>query len=129
MSHRHADQLAVAIRSPVAAEEQEHDGGAPMVAERPRHPALIDEGEVWSSHEANLVRRSRAVGVPVDPPDVVTVVVGAVIGELGRGAAAGRAPRARGGAREAAADEEAQPLEALEEGRIEEGAHSLFLIR
>jgi hypothetical protein len=54
MSLRQADQLAVAIRSPVAAQEHEHCRRVQMIRERPGPACLIGDGEVGSLHRISL---------------------------------------------------------------------------
>ncbi len=56
VSQGHADQLAVAIRSPIAAQEEKHDGVAAMIGEGPGLSCLVDEGEVRCSHAATIAR-------------------------------------------------------------------------
>lgn len=57
VSQGHADQLAVAVRSPIAPQEEEHDGVAAMIGERPGLSCLVGEREVPYSHAATIARR------------------------------------------------------------------------
>jgi hypothetical protein len=54
MSHRQADQLAVAVRSPVATQEDQECGGVEMIGQGPGFPGLIDQSEV-GGHVATIV--------------------------------------------------------------------------
>lgn len=56
VSQGHADQLAVAIRSPIAAQEEKHDGVAAMIGEGPGLSGLVDEREVRCNHAATIAR-------------------------------------------------------------------------
>jgi hypothetical protein len=46
VEHRQADQLAVAIRSPVAAEEYQQGGGVKLIGESPGPIGLIGQADV-----------------------------------------------------------------------------------
>ena len=50
MALRQADQLAVAIWSPVAAQEDQEHPGVQMIGQPPRLPRLVVEGEVGDGH-------------------------------------------------------------------------------
>ena len=55
MSLRQADQLAAAIRSPIATEKHQPDRCVQMVGQRPRDAGLIGESEVRSGHWVTLL--------------------------------------------------------------------------
>jgi len=46
VSHCQADQLAVAVRSPIAAQEDQHRGGVKVIRKPPRLCFLVGEGEI-----------------------------------------------------------------------------------
>ena len=50
MSQGHADQLAVAIWSPIASEEKQNHGIGPMVGQGPGLAGLVEQGEVGCCH-------------------------------------------------------------------------------
>lgn len=51
---RQADQLAVAVRSPVAAQEDEERRSVEVVGQPPRTAGLIEDGEVGNPGHAQL---------------------------------------------------------------------------
>jgi hypothetical protein len=53
VSLRQADQLAVAIRSPIAAQEDQHHGGVEILGKPPWFSFLIDEREI-SRHRLTI---------------------------------------------------------------------------
>ena len=54
-----ADQLAVAVRSPIAAQEEEHDGGVELLGECPGVAALVEQCEIGNLHASASVGPGR----------------------------------------------------------------------
>ena len=57
MSKCQADQLAVAVRSPITAEKDKYGRGIEMIEEGPRLRFLVDGGEVGNGHVGSLAMR------------------------------------------------------------------------
>ena len=79
-----ADQLAVAIRSPITAKKQENGCGIEVIEESPWLSRLIDNGEVGDGHRGpwrpglNLARRKLCSGGTV--PDRIPGIIGTIFG-------------------------------------------------
>jgi hypothetical protein len=58
VSHRQADQLAVAIRSPIAAQEDQHRRGVEVIGKPPRPSFLVGERET-GQHQLTIAKAPR----------------------------------------------------------------------
>lgn len=66
---RQADQLAVAVGSPIPTQEHEHHGRAAVLSQRPRATGLVEKREIWSRHgpDSSSSRRDDAIGLRSAP--------------------------------------------------------------
>ena len=69
MEFRQADQLAVAIRSPVSAQEDQQRGGIELIGECPGLAGLIGESNVGDHHSTLIARKAERF--PTQPLEFV----------------------------------------------------------
>ena len=62
MSHRQADQLAVAVRSPIASQKHQHCGRVEVRRKTPWSAGLVRQAEVGEHHLTITVTRSALRG-------------------------------------------------------------------
>ena len=84
MVFRQTDQLAIAVGSPIAAQEHQQHPGIQMISQPPGQPGLILQGEIGNRHQPKLYLKRSLFRTMVVVRDLLP---GRAVGSLAHGRA------------------------------------------